>query len=136
MRIIAAIAVVTLIAAIAQPASAGMVENCFLGQYPDVRLLGCTAIIRSGEYSGKDLALAYKNRGKAYFNLGKHRRAIESYDQALRIDPEYQSAYSGRGYAYDGLGEYRRAIQDFDQALRIYPGDIQTRLYRARVYNK
>ena len=82
MRIIAAIAVVGIIAAIAQPASAGMVEDCEQWNDTVLRFDGCTAMIRSGEYSGKSLAIAYNNRGHAYSNLDEHRRAIKNYEQA------------------------------------------------------
>ena len=122
MRIIAAIAVVGIIAAIAQPASAGMVGDCLQENDMDLRIGGCTAMIRSGEYSGKNLAIAYKNRGLAYNNLVEHRRAIENYDQALRIYPEYAFVYFNRGVAYNDLGEYRRAIESYGRALRINPG--------------
>ena len=103
MRIIAAIAVLGLIAAIAQHASAGMVEDCVQSDDPDLRIGGCTAVIRSGEYSGKNLAYAYYNRGIAYGKLGDPGRAIEDYDQALRINPRYAIAYYNRGFVYNIL---------------------------------
>ena len=122
MRLIAAIAVVGLIAAIAQPASADMADDCEQSRDQDLSIGGCTAVIRSGEFSGRNLAIAYSNRGSAYYNLGENRRAIEDFDQALRIDPGFAIAYSNRGLAYNNLGEHRRAIEDYDQAIRIDPG--------------
>jgi hypothetical protein len=33
---------------------------------PDLMIKGCTGLIRSGKFSGQDLAVAYTNRGSAY----------------------------------------------------------------------
>ncbi len=108
--------------ALAAPARAGISEDCVQIDDPDLKVGGCTAVIRSGEWSGKNLSWAYNNRGYAFSDLGEHRRAIEDYDQALRLDPDNALAYNNRGYAYDDLGEYRRAILDYDKALRLDPG--------------
>ncbi len=125
MRFFAAFAVATFFAAIAHSASAGIVEDCAQESDPNLGIDGCTAVIESGMFADSpgDLAKIYYNRGNAYQNLGEHRRAIEDYDQALRIDPGFAIAYSNRGNAYNHLGEYRRAIEDYDQALRLDPGD-------------
>jgi tetratricopeptide (TPR) repeat protein len=67
-------------------------------------------------------------------------RAIEDFDQAIRINPNYALAFNSRGQAYFGKGltacppaplppcalaiaQYDRAIEDFDQAIRINPDD-------------
>ena len=136
MRIIAAIAVVTLIAAIALPTSAEMVEDCVQSADPDLRIGGCTAVIRSGMFADnpRPLANAYFYRGTAYGDLGESRREIQDYDQALRLDPGFAAAYHNRGIAYKKLGEYRRAIQDLDQALRLDPGDADAYYTRGFAY--
>jgi tetratricopeptide (TPR) repeat protein len=64
-------------------------------------------------------AKAYNDSGVAYIKLGEHRRAIEDFDQALRLDPGEPIGYVNRGAAYANLGEYHRAIENFDQALRL-----------------
>ncbi len=123
MRLISLIAVVVFLSALAAPARAGMAEDCNQEYDRDLQIGGCTAVIRSGQWQGKDLAWAYYNRGVAYGNLGEYRRAIEDYDEALRLDPDYAVAYNNRGSAYSNLGEYRRAIGDFARALWLDPGD-------------
>ena len=39
-----------------------------------------------------DDAEAHYNLGNAYYDLGRHQEAIESYKQAIRIDPDYREA--------------------------------------------
>ena len=67
-------------------------------------------MISSGEYSGTGRANAYYSRGNAYANLGEQHRAIEDYDQALRLDPAFAAAYNNRANAYFKLGEHAQAI--------------------------
>ncbi|MDR2493722.1 MAG: tetratricopeptide repeat protein [Spirochaetaceae bacterium] len=66
-------------------------------------------------------ALAYNNRGDAYYNKGEYDRAVADYTEALRINPNNAIVYNNRGYAYKEKGEYDRAVADFTAALRINP---------------
>lgn len=122
MRHIAIFAAMIAAMAPSQPTWAGMADDCNQNSNMDRRIIGCTAVIRSGDYSGVDLAAAYSNRGIAYSSLGEYGRAIEDYDEALRIDPKHRNAYNNRGVSYDNLGDYHQAIKNFDEALRIDPG--------------
>ena len=45
-------------------------------------------------------AIAYYNRGIAYYSLGQYELAIADYDEAIRLDPQYAEAYCNRGTAY------------------------------------
>ena len=87
----------------------------------DGQVMGCTAAIQSDKWRGKDLAWAFNNRGYAYAGKGEYDRAIEDYDQAILLNPNYAMAYNNRGYAYNDKGDYDRAIDDFDQAIRLDP---------------
>ena len=66
-------------------------------------------------------ALAYNNRGKAYFGSGEHERAIQDMDEAIRLDPELAMAYSNRGGVYSALGHHERAVKDLDESIRLDP---------------
>ena len=101
MRFLSVIAVVALLAPIAQPASADMKDDCAQNRNPNLRIDGCTAVIRYGDFSGWNLAISYSNRGNAHYKLGEYRRAIEDYDQTLRIDPGHANARANRAMAYN-----------------------------------
>src|SRR5262249_53633294 len=66
-------------------------------------------------------AVAYHNRGVAYYLKHDYDRAIADYDQAIRLDPKYASAYHERGKAYRAKGDYDRLMADLDQAIRLDP---------------
>ncbi|MDE2134241.1 MAG: tetratricopeptide repeat protein [Alphaproteobacteria bacterium] len=91
---------------------------------------GCTAVIQSGRATSDEYVILV-NRGLAYDDLGQHARAIQDYDQAIRLNPAYEEAFGSRGVAYGELGQYARSIQDFDQAIRLNPGDAHDYYYRS-----
>jgi len=47
--------------------------------------------------------------------------AIESYKQAIRIDPDYRDAHFNLGLAYYNSGKYEEKIESYKQAIRIDP---------------
>ena len=64
-------------------------------------------------------ALAYVNRGAASRALGQPQRAIEDYDEAIRLGPQLALAYANRALAYTVLGRDTVAQQDFDLAEEL-----------------
>jgi tetratricopeptide (TPR) repeat protein len=126
---------------------------------PDLSISGCTAVIQSGHETRKNLAVAFYNRGNVYLNRGNvylhkaiektiedfyHRgfllnpglyeRAIEDFDQAIRLNPNDAAAFDARGIAYARRDQYDRAIEDFDQAIRLNPNDAVAFVNRGNVY--
>ena len=77
----------------------------------------------SGNREGEGVALG--SLGLAYSSLGEVRRAIEFYDQQLKIVREIGdrrgegNALGNLGNAYSSLGEVRRAIEFYEQHLKI-----------------
>jgi tetratricopeptide (TPR) repeat protein len=59
--------------------------------------------------------------GNTYIDLGQPVRAIQDFDQAIRLDSKIAFAYVGRGSVYTDLGQSERALRDFDQAIRLAP---------------
>ena len=99
------------------------------GHDPQVLIHGCSAIIRSGRET-PDIARAFFNRGRAYFDMAQYDLAVRDFDSAIRFDPNYPEAYNGRALAYAGKGESDRAIQDFGQAIQLDPN------YAIALYNR
>jgi len=61
--------------------------------------------------------------GIAYNALRQHAKAIDAYQQALRIDPQNADAWYDLGIAYYYLRQHAKAIDAYQQALRIDPQD-------------
>ena len=52
-------------------------------------------------------AETYTKSGDAWQDKGELDKAIEDYNKAIRLDPDYSSAYNNRGTAWLRLGELR-----------------------------
>jgi len=95
-------------------------DNAFA---PDVAISGCTAVIRSGTQTRKNLAVAFNRRCLALNNKKEHQRAVADCDQAIRLGPAYQNAFVNRGAAHYGMKNHERALADYTEALRLDPKD-------------
>jgi tetratricopeptide (TPR) repeat protein len=54
---------------------------------------------------------------------GELNRAADSFNQALKLRPEYGAAWSNRGWIFAEQNKWREARQDFEQALTLDPND-------------
>ncbi|MBK1987569.1 tetratricopeptide repeat protein [Sphaerospermopsis aphanizomenoides BCCUSP55] len=83
-------------------------------------------------YKNKD-ADYYINSGVARYNSVDKQGAIDYYNQALKINPNFVHAYHNRGNARYDLGDKKGAIDDYNQALKIDPNYIYAYYGRGRV---
>jgi len=60
-------------------------------------------------------------KGNKLDDLGKYQEAIEAFDEAIRINPDYAQAYNNKGAALNKLCKFQEAVTAFDQAIRINP---------------
>ena len=67
------------------------------------------------------MKVAYNNRGIAYGWKGEFDRAIEDFDKAIKLNPEYALAYNNRGVAYSDLDRDEEAIADYNKAIELDP---------------
>ena len=58
--------------------------------------------------------------------MGQHSAAIQDYDAAIRLQPNYVDAYVNRGVAKSNLKRHAAAIQDFDTAVGLQPENALT----------
>jgi tetratricopeptide (TPR) repeat protein len=52
--------------------------------------------------------------------LGDRLGAIEDFDQAIKIYPDYAEAYKNRGTIKASLGQKQQALSDFQKAASLY----------------
>jgi len=80
------------------------------------------------------MAITHNNRGISYVKLGKHEKAIDDFNNAIKIDPEYEEAYNNRGISYAELGKHENAIEDFTKAIEIDPEFAEAYINRGISY--
>ena len=67
------------------------------------------------------LAATYANLGTAYRKLGEDEKARESYDQALRLNPNQSNAYLGLGQLLEKQNQLDDAIRQLFEIGRAAP---------------
>ena len=67
-------------------------------------------------------ATILNDRGVANVRLGETKLALEDYNRAIELFPEYPVAYNNRGNLLLALGQYGEAMKDFDRAIVLAPG--------------
>ncbi len=69
--------------------------------------------------TGSMQALVVFSQGQRAWYEGRYQAAVEHFEEAVKIDPEFASAYAALGNAYDSylFNERERAERNFEQAL-------------------
>ncbi len=67
-------------------------------------------------------ATIHTDRGVAYVKRGQYKAAIDDFNRAVVLYPEYAAIYNNRGNALLAVGQPREAIKDFDRAIVLAPG--------------
>ena len=62
----------------------------------------------------------YFSFGVHYQQRGEFKKAIDNYDPAIEIDPQYADAYYNRGVAKANLGDNHGALADYNKAFEIW----------------
>jgi len=113
------------------------VRRCdFGGDHPDIQIISCTRNIRSGRFTGRNLAVAFTNRAFAYKRKGQWDKAIADYNEAIRLAPDLVFAFNNLGNAYYFKGQLDRAIENYDKAIRLQPDIAEAFANRGNVYRK
>jgi len=64
---------------------------------------------------------AYYNLGVAYYESREYEKAIDSYQKAIALKPDYYEAYDNLGLIYNSLNKIDEAIALFKKSLIINP---------------
>jgi len=66
---------------------------------------------------------AHQYLGWYYYGKDLFYRALEEYNKALELDPNYGEALNGIAYTYAEMGDYAQAIEYFKRYAAVSPGD-------------
>jgi tetratricopeptide (TPR) repeat protein len=113
-------------------------SRCFAreGVSPEDKLQSCTAVIQSGGQTPQGLVAVFNSRGNIHLSNRNYDRAIDDYNQTIRLDPKYAIGFHNRGLAYLRKGRLDPAIADFDAAIRLNPKYTAAFVNRALAYQE
>lgn len=78
----------------------------------------------------------YKEIGNIYFDKKRYKDAIEAYEKAIALNPEFKEAFFNLGIAYYSLAEDLKAANDSEQAIFYYQKVLKINPNYADVYFK
>ncbi len=81
----------------------------------------------------RENANPYFKQGLEKYNNKDFSGAIEDYNQAIKINPNYADAYFKRGLTRYKLGDKQAAIADYNQAININPNYAEAYINRGAV---
>ena len=74
------------------------------------------------------------NEGNKYYDSGEYNRAMDLYNQALQIHPNYNRALSNIANTYWKTGDYNKSIEYYSLIIEIDPNDENALYWRGRSY--
>jgi tetratricopeptide (TPR) repeat protein len=74
------------------------------------------------------------NKGALLSTYGNHKAAVQYFQKAISLDPNFSRAYFSQGVSYGQLGQYPKAIAQINMALKIEPQNGMYYYGRGRVY--
>lgn len=77
---------------------------------------------------------AYHNRGVVRMQKKSYKKAIEDFNRAIEINPDYLNAYLNRGRAYKNLKSYSKALKDFTFCVEQDPKLAEAFYQKATIY--
>jgi tetratricopeptide (TPR) repeat protein len=66
-------------------------------------------------------AISYFVQGWVLMELGKNEDAIDKFEKAIELKPDYSESYYGCGWALEELGNHEGAIEKFNEAIKQKP---------------
>ena len=90
----------------------------------------------------EELKDRYRKRGINYWKMGAYAKAVDVYQQAIDIDPNFKEAHYNLGIACWNLREYAKAVDAYQQALDIDPNfrdayyNLGATYFQQRQYSK
>jgi tetratricopeptide (TPR) repeat protein len=74
------------------------------------------------------------NKGALVSTYGNNKAAVEYFQKAIALDPNFSGAYFSQGVSYGQLGEYSKAVAQINIALKMQPQNGMYYYGRGRVY--
>lgn len=97
----------------------------------------CTLVIKLQMLGRIDLAATYANRGVIQARRGRFERALNDYDQAIRLNPLLLNAWINRGNVLVRMKRVEEAITEYDKAVELSEGRSALTFYnRAIAHDK
>ena len=107
-------------------------NDCF-SEDNERRIAGCSEILSSPSISEDERSTALAMRALAFSLKGQYDRAIQDYDAAIDINPNFAVALNNRAWAYYKSGRALKGLPDAERSLALSPLSAHTYDTRAHI---
>jgi len=80
------------------------------------------------------LGAFFYNQGNAYFEQSLYKKAIESYENAIKVNAQSSIAHLGLAEAFRGNHDYDQAVGEYNKALKLDPLNVKAYQSLAETY--
>ncbi|MCU0536375.1 MAG: tetratricopeptide repeat protein [Hydrococcus sp. Prado102] len=98
--------------------------------------IGAGIFVGVNYFLASNNAIALYRQGDTFYNLKSYDRALQAYEKALKIRPEYAEAWIGKGNVQQASGKSKDALNSYEKAIQIQPRNWQAWIGRAQVLDK
>src|SRR5206468_266182 len=82
----------------------------------------------------QSISIAYVSRGIALYKDSKYNDALNDFNKAVELRPDYPLAFFNRGALFANLKRNDEALLDFDKCIELKPDYVQAYNNRGVVY--
>lgn len=82
------------------------------------------------------LAQAYYNKGVLWLDQHQHRDALNCFQEAVSLDPDYEKAWVNLGSVYLFFDQYKEALYAFERAHGLVPDQVHSLFNRGYALNR
>lgn len=94
----------------------------------------CTELLEHNIIHGYARSYIFVNRAQVYFGQGDKQRALDDYNEAVKLSPHNADLYYNRGVFYAAQADTDAALRDFDAAIGINAKHVPALRQRAKIY--
>ncbi|MFN6530202.1 tetratricopeptide repeat protein [Nostoc sp. ChiSLP03a] len=95
--------------------------------------VGVIASIFIWHYINSNNAIELSKQGNTFFDLQRYQDALEVYEKAVNLRPDYAQAWNGQGKTLNKLRKYKDALVAYDKAIQIQPDYLDAWIGRGTV---
>ena len=82
---------------------------------------GCIGGKTSGSYTRQQSAIELTNIGNSLLRQNKNYDALQIFERAIQLDPNYTNAWDGKGWSMHKQNNYEEALAAFEKAIQLNP---------------
>ena len=110
-------------------------EECNEERFKNFKPVEITAYkYKNGISVSTETAEEWDAKGISFAKSGEYQKAIECFDKAIDLNPNFAEAYCNRGVTYCHLKQYERAIEDYAKAIELNPNLAEPYCNRGNAY--